>query len=75
VAVKVRYADYQLTTRQRTFPRPVQDAEEIAGVVHLLLQMTEGGRRPVRLVGVSVSGFVPQKPQGELPLFEGEKTP
>ena len=71
VVVKVRYSNFQLVTRQRSFSRPVQGAAEIAGIAQgILANRTEAGRRPIRLVGVSVAGFeTVEGTQEELPLF------
>jgi DNA polymerase-4 len=71
VVVKARYSNFQLITRRRTFSRPIQRAAQIASIAQgILANRTEAGRRPIRLVGVSVSGFVPSAgEQGELPLF------
>ena len=71
VTVKVRYSNFQLTKRRHTFARPMQRGREIASIAQeILVNRTEAGRRAIRLVGVSVSGFVPSAgEQGELPLF------
>jgi DNA polymerase-4 len=69
VTLKVRYSNFQRVTRQRTFSAPVQDAGEIGAIACDLLKLTEAGQRPVRLIGVSVSGFVPQDGWEEMPLF------
>lgn len=59
VTIKVRYDDFETITRSRTLPAPTDDAETIAAVAaELLNTATEAGKRPVRLVGVSVSGLV-----------------
>lgn len=69
VTVKVRYSNFQRITRQRTFSAPVQSAGEIAAIACDLLKLTEAGQRPVRLIGISVSAFVPQDGWEEMPLF------
>ncbi len=59
VTVKVRYADFETITRSRTLADPTHDPVEISHwAVRLLRSGTEAGRRPLRLVGVSVSGLV-----------------
>ncbi len=58
VTLKVKYADFKLCTRSRSPATPVREALEIAEIaVDLLRTATEAGRRPVRLVGVSLHGF------------------
>ena len=59
VTVKVRYADFETITRSRTLAEPTDEESRISGcAVRLLRSATEAGRRPLRLVGVSVSGLV-----------------
>ncbi len=56
VTIKVRYADFTTVTRSHTAP-PTRDAEGIAARAVELLVRTDAGRRPVRLLGVSVHNF------------------
>jgi DNA polymerase-4 len=57
VTVKVRYADFTTVTRSATLEEPTADARVVADVAVSLLERTEVGQRPVRLAGVSLSGF------------------
>lgn len=57
VVLKVKYGDFTLVTRSRTLPREIDDIEMITSTAVDLLSQTEAGRRPIRLLGVSVSGF------------------
>jgi DNA polymerase-4 len=57
VVLKLRYADFQTITRSDTRDPAMRSAEEIAARAISLLEKTEAGRRPVRLLGVSVHGF------------------
>ena len=57
VTIKVRYSDFTTITRSHTAP-PTRDAEEIARRAVLLLDKTEAGTRPVRLLGASVHNLV-----------------
>jgi DNA polymerase-4 len=62
VAVKVKYADFQIRTRRTTLAEPVQDTDAIhRAAVELLDRVPLEGRR-VRLTGVSVSGIVDGPP-------------
>ncbi len=53
VTVKVRYADFTTITRSHS-DAPTRDAQPIVERALQLLRRTEAGRRPVRLLGVSV---------------------
>jgi DNA polymerase IV len=53
VTIKVRYHDFTTITRSHTAP-PTRDEEDIAARAVMLLDRTEAGQRPVRLLGVSV---------------------
>jgi DNA polymerase IV len=56
VTIKVRYADFTTVTRSHTAP-PTRDEAGIAARAVELLDRTDAGRRPVRLLGVSVHNF------------------
>ena len=53
VTIKVRYNDFTTITRSITIA-PTQDADVIAAQAVALLDRTEAGTRPVRLLGVGV---------------------
>ena len=56
VTIKVRYSDFTTITRSHTTQPTRDDAAIVARAVQLL-EKTEAGRRPVRLLGVSVHNF------------------
>jgi DNA polymerase IV len=56
VTVKVRYSDFLTVTRSHT-AAPTRDAPSMVARAQHLLTKTEAGRRPVRLLGVSVHNF------------------
>jgi DNA polymerase IV len=58
VTIKVRYNDFTTLTRSHTAP-PTRDADAIAARAVALLDRTEAGRRPVRLLGVGLHGLSP----------------
>jgi len=58
VTVKLRYADFTTVTRSDSHRVPTRDADQIVARAQGLVQRTEAGRRPVRLVGVSVHNLV-----------------
>jgi DNA polymerase IV len=69
VTVKVRYANFDLVTRRRTFQRCLYQAPEIANAASDLLELTEARHRAIRLVGVSLSSLRPRNREQELPLI------
>jgi DNA polymerase-4 len=54
VVIKVRYDDFTTVTRSHSAPNATRDADGIAARAVALLDKTEAGGRPVRLLGVSV---------------------
>jgi DNA polymerase-4 len=68
VTIKVRYSDFTTLTRSHSQP-PTRSADEIAARAIALLDRTEAGRRPVRLLGVSVHNLVdPEEPPDAIAL-------
>jgi len=61
IDIKVRYADFSTVTRSHTLSLPTSDADVIASWAMLLLEKTEAGRRPVRLLGAGVHGLVAEQ--------------
>jgi DNA polymerase IV len=57
VTLKVRYSDFTTITRSHSQSPPARDEAAIAGRAVALLGKTDAGRRPVRLLGVSVHGL------------------
>src|SRR5437016_4598486 len=66
VTIKVRYSDFTTVTRSHT-AAPTREASIIAARAVTLLEKTEAGQRPVRLLGVSVHNFTTGD---DLPLFD-----
>jgi DNA polymerase-4 len=56
VTIKVRYSDFTTITRAHSAPSTRDESDVIARAVQLL-DKTDAGRRPVRLLGVSVHNF------------------
>ena len=70
VQVKVRYGDFSTLTRQISLEEPLSDAREIYRLGCWLLGRERLVRRPLRLIGLGVSGFSePQARQLGLPLI------
>ena len=57
VTIKVRYSDFTTITRSHSAPDYTNDANDIVGRAIKLLEKTEAGHRPIRLLGVSVHNF------------------
>ena len=57
VTVKMRYSDFTTITRSRTGEPPTRDPELLVERTAALLEKTEAGSRPVRLLGVSVANL------------------
>jgi len=73
VTIKVRYSDFTTITRSHSSDPPTRDANDIASRAIALVDKTEAGHRPVRLLGVSVHNLVDPSEKGEeirLPLFD-----
>ena len=58
VTIKVRYAGFETVTRSHTLSLATRNAEVIASWALALLERTEAGRRPVRLLGARVHGLL-----------------
>jgi len=70
VVIKVRYSDFRTITRSHSAP-PTRDRSAIIARALELLSRTDAGRRPVRLLGVSVHNL-----QRELPdIGDGARLP
>jgi DNA polymerase-4 len=81
VTLKVRYDDFTTITRSVTLTPPTDDGALVAARAVALLDRTEAGARPVRLLGVGVhnlSGLDDEPPAARssgiprLPFDEGE---
>lgn len=57
--LKIKYRDFSITTRQRTLEQPVDGADELMTLAAWLIAHPEPPAMPVRLIGISLSGFEP----------------
>ena len=57
VTIKVRYSDFTTITRSQSRADATNDAEDIAARAIKLLDKTDAGHRPIRLLGVSIHNF------------------
>jgi DNA polymerase IV len=63
VTIKVRYSDFTTITRSHSQLPATRNPDLLAARACALLERTEAGQRPVRLLGVSVHNFVdPSEP-------------
>jgi hypothetical protein len=73
----VKYHDFTMVTRAVTIPSATDDGGAIYRTVLPLLQKTEAGRRPVRLLGISLSQLESEAEKqvrwGQMPLFRGKE--
>ena len=67
VGVKLRYPEWATVTRDHTMPYPLDDAASIAGEAAGLMRR-HWERRPLRLIGLRVSGLRPAPAYRQLPL-------
>jgi len=73
ITLKVKYRDFTMVTRAVTLSSATDDGGEIYRNAIVLLRKTEAGTRPIRLLGISLSGFA-EEPGREavwkqIPLF------
>jgi len=73
VTLKLRYSDFTTITRSRTCSRPLEQADDLRTLAEGLLTRTEFPERPVRLVGLGVSGLVDRQRPVQLELFDHEE--
>ena len=74
LTLKIRYPDFTTHTRSHTLKRHTDEPERIYQELQtLLLEKTEAGLKPIRLIGVSASGLLrqgdPEQLWFELPEF------
>ena len=74
VSLKVKYHDFKQITRAKTLARLTDDGLEIYRVACDLLQKTEVGKRPVRLLGISLSQLCFADAAGQLSLFNNDQS-
>ncbi|MCP4179697.1 MAG: DNA polymerase IV [bacterium] len=73
--LKVKFHDFKSVTRSFTPDFPINKADEIMNYIWSLVSKTEAGSKPLRLLGISLSGlsgkgFGEYNPQLELPFKE-----
>jgi DNA polymerase-4 len=74
VTLKVKYYDFVQITRSITLGEPTDDNRKIFQTCCDLLEKTEVGRRPVRLLGISLSQLSDSDETKQLALFAVEES-
>ena len=72
ITLKVKYHDFVLITRSMTLTKSTDDGPEIYRTACGLMEKTLIGKRPVRLLGVSVSHLEHLNKEKQLSLFQGD---
>jgi len=70
ITLKVKYGDFVQITRSTTLPKPTDDGTEIYSIACSLLEKTDVGRRPIRLLGISLSKLRFPASENQLALFD-----
>jgi DNA polymerase-4 len=69
VTVKIKWSDFQISTRSRSPGEAIESREKLHEIALGLIRSVFPPRKGVRLVGVALSGFRPKNGEGtELPL-------
>jgi len=69
ITLKVKYHDFKIISRSKTFAEKINDAAVISITSKELLKQTEAGHKKIRLLGIGVSGFEDVDTKGQLTLF------
>jgi DNA polymerase-4 len=67
IGLKVKYADFHLLTRRTTLPAATNHGQDIYRAAKTLFLHLDS-RKPIRLLGLTISGFIPRK-EGQVSLF------
>ncbi len=71
VVLKVKYFDFELITRSKTLRQTPSSPQEIFEIACGLLDTkTQAGTKPIRLIGLGISGL--EKPENSLDKFQKE---
>lgn len=73
ITLKVKYSDFTFITRAVTLSKATDDGSEIFAEVCKLLEKTAVGKRPVRLLGISLSHLTFLGSGTRMNLFDGNQ--
>jgi len=74
ITLKVKYSDFVQITRSVTLPKSTDDGSEIYSVVCRLLKKTEVTKKPIRLLGISLSQLSFLGIGNQLSLFDQDQS-
>jgi DNA polymerase-4 len=74
ITLKVKYSDFVQITRSVTLPKSTDDGSEIYSVVCRLLKKTEVTKKPIRLLGISLSQLSFLGIGNQLSLFDEDQS-
>ncbi len=74
ITLKVKYSDFKRVTRAVTLHHYTSDSAEIYSKVCRLLEKTAVGKRPVRLLGISLSNLADSDTGRQLSLFSRDES-
>lgn len=74
VTLKMKYNDFKQITRSITLIEPTNDNKEIYQQSCQLLKKTEAGKKPVRLLGISLANLCTSESGKQLSLFSKKNT-
>jgi DNA polymerase-4 len=69
LTLKVRYSDFTTISRSISWQRPVSQKRELLHHIPELLDKTEAGTRPIRLLGIAASNLLSAVPSGPSQLM------
>jgi len=69
ITLKVKYSDFVQITRSKTIAKSTDDGFEVYTIACSLLKKTEAGKRPIRLLGISLSQLSLFDKNRQLSLF------
>jgi len=74
ITLKVKYSDFVQITRSATLPKSIDDGSEIYSVACRLLEKTRVKKKPVRLLGISLSQLSCLGTGTQLSLFDQDRS-
>lgn len=75
ITLKVKYCDFVQITRSTTLPKSINDGLEIYSAACRLLEKTEVTKKPIRLLGISLSQLSFLGIGTQLSLFDQDQSP
>jgi len=74
ITLKVKYNDFVQITRSKTLPKSIDDGFQIYTTTCSLLEKTEIGKRPIRLLGISLSQLRCLDAERQLSIFNQDES-